>query len=130
MILDAALPSKSGRISLVPPAEADDTAVSALRSHPDTRRYLRFFPTHFSPSEARARRLAREGDKSLIDFHIHSRAGDADGPRTFVGTTGVFHVDTACARSCEVGILIAPDQMRGGLATEALHAVLAFVFAE
>jgi len=130
MILDVALPSKSGRLSLIPPSETDDAFVSSLRSRPETRRYLRYFPEHFSVADARARRLSREPDSTLVDFHIHALNPSADATSTFVGTTGIFRIDTEYGNACEVGILISPEYFRGGLATEALHRVLVYVFEE
>ncbi|KAJ7018370.1 acyl-CoA N-acyltransferase [Mycena alexandri] len=105
MILDGAITSRSGRIALVPPSETNDAATAALREHSETRRYLRYFPEHVS-----------------VD--------DAPDVRTFVGTTGIFHVETEYGSSCEVGILISPEYFRGGLATDALYTVLAYVFEE
>ncbi|KAF7302213.1 Ribosomal-protein-alanine acetyltransferase [Mycena indigotica] len=122
MILDTTLASKLGRILLVPPTEADDKHVGIIRSLPETRQYLRFFPPHFSAADAAARRIAREPNKSLVDIHIHTHNGD------FVGTTGYFGVDPTSGNSCEVGILIAPAYMRGGYATEALHTLLEYIF--
>ncbi|KAF8214134.1 acyl-CoA N-acyltransferase [Mycena galopus ATCC 62051] len=127
MILDVALPSKSGRLTLVPPSETDDGFVSALRCRPETRRYLRYFPELFSIADSRTRRLSREPDSTLVDFHIHLLNSDAKS--TFIGTTGIFNIHTE-HKACEVGILISPDFFRGGLATEALHAVLVYVFEE
>ncbi|KAJ7068835.1 acyl-CoA N-acyltransferase [Mycena amicta] len=124
MILDSPLVSKSGRVLLVPPTEADDEHVAALRSLPQTRQFLQFLPPKFTAAEASARRLAREPHTSLVDFHIHTSDG------TLVGTTGYFGVEPTrgSSRSCEVGILIAPAYMRSGLATEALHTLLEYVF--
>ncbi|KAJ7462078.1 acyl-CoA N-acyltransferase [Mycena latifolia] len=130
MILTAELPSKSGRVTLIPPPESDDACVAALRCHPETRRYLRYFPEHFSVADARARRLARESDPTLVDFHIHTLNPPADALSSFVGSTGIFRIDTEYGSTCEVGILISPAYFRGGLATDALYTVLTYVFEE
>ncbi|KAJ7265503.1 acyl-CoA N-acyltransferase [Mycena haematopus] len=131
MILDVALQSQSGRLALVPPSDKDDACVSALRCHPKARRYLRYFPEFFSIDDARARRLSREPDPSLVDFHIHLLStAQVNATSTFIGTTGIFGIDTERGSSCEVGILLHPDYFRGGLATEALHRVLVYVFEE
>ncbi|KAF7294204.1 Ribosomal-protein-alanine acetyltransferase [Mycena chlorophos] len=124
MILDVPLISPSKRVLLVPPTAADDVALGELRSMPETRKYLNFWPVHYSAADAGARRVAREPDTTVVDFHIHL----ADG--TFVGTTGYFGVDPSRGTpdSCEVGILIAPAYMRGGLATEALYTLLLYIF--
>ncbi|KAF7294203.1 Ribosomal-protein-alanine acetyltransferase [Mycena chlorophos] len=121
MFLDHSIPSKSGRLSLVPPVESDDPAVAVVRSHRLTRQYLRFFPESVSVADATARRLSRQADHSLVDFHIHTSDGE------FVGTTGIFGIDNEM-RFCEVGILIAPERARGGLATDALFTVLQYAF--
>ncbi|KAJ7248495.1 acyl-CoA N-acyltransferase [Mycena rebaudengoi] len=85
--------------------------------------------THFSTEDARARRLARADDKELVDFNIHALLTESGTP-TFAGTTGIFKINTDHASSCEVGILINPAFFRGGLATDALYTVLAYVFEE
>jgi len=125
MILTESLPSKSGRILLVPPSEADDASVAQLRCHPETRRYIRFFPDHVSVEESKTRRLARAADPALLDFNIHALIPGT--PPKFVGTTGIFRIDEM-SKSCEIGILISPDSFRGGIATDALHTVLAYAF--
>ncbi|KAJ7167742.1 acyl-CoA N-acyltransferase [Mycena filopes] len=142
MILDVAITSKSGRIILVPPvSDEDDGFVAELRAHPETRRYLRYFPERVSVADARARRLSRASDPTLVDFHIHNVNSARDGLRvdkgavaapahTFVGTTGIFHVELEYGSACEVGILISPEYFRGGLATDALYTVLVYVFEE
>ncbi|KAJ6515361.1 acyl-CoA N-acyltransferase [Mycena sanguinolenta] len=129
MFLDVTLPAKSGRLTLVPPSEADDVFVAALRCHPETRRYLRYLPEFVSVDDARDRRLLREPDPTLVDFNIHALTTRADAPSTFIGTTGVFKIEEV-NKSCEVGILISSDYFRGGFATEALHRVLVYVFEE
>ncbi|KAJ6486416.1 acyl-CoA N-acyltransferase [Mycena vitilis] len=130
MILDVALPSKSGRLTLVPPSEIDDIPTATLRSHPETRRYLRFFPEHVTPAEACARRMSRVDDHTVVDFNIHVLGAPdaADASSTFVGSTGIFRIDTEYGNTCEAGILISPEYVRGGLATDALYTVLVYVF--
>lgn len=128
MILNAPLLSRSGRIVLVPPAEEDDTAVAALRSHPETRRYLPFLPTHLSVADAQSHRLARAADATRISFNIHALPVPGSPPQ-FAGTTGIFRIDNE-SKSCEVGILVSPGSFRGGIATEALYTVLAYAFEE
>ncbi|KAF7355789.1 Ribosomal-protein-alanine acetyltransferase [Mycena sanguinolenta] len=129
MFLEVTLPSKSGRLTLVPPSEVDDVYVAALRCRPETRRYLRYLPEFFSVTDARDRRLSRELDSTLVDFHIHLPSTQADAPSSFIGTTGIFKIEEV-NKSCEVGILISSDYFRGGFATEALHRVLLYVFEE
>ncbi|KAJ7461754.1 acyl-CoA N-acyltransferase [Mycena galericulata] len=129
MILTTTLPSRSGRLALVPPNGQDDAAVAALRSHPEIRRYLPFFPDHLSTENARAHRLERAADKTRISFHIHALTAQSDLPPKFVGTAGISHIN-AEFRTCEMGILISPDSFRGGIATEALYTVLAYAFEE
>ncbi|KAJ7108670.1 acyl-CoA N-acyltransferase [Mycena epipterygia] len=127
MILSDPLPSKSGRITLVPPQKVDDAAVAALRCYPETRRYIRFFPEHVSVEESLERRIIREADSSVLDFNIHALAPGS--PPQFAGTTGIFRIDNEF-KSCEVGILVSPGSFREGIATDALYTVLAYAFEE
>jgi RimJ/RimL family protein N-acetyltransferase len=119
--------SPTNRVQLVPPRAEDDEALSLLRSHPSTRHYLRFFPTHFTVEDARIRRQSRAEEQQLVDFHILVK--NADGTMTFAGTTGIFNINEMF-ESCEVGILICPDMQREGLATESLYTVLKYAFEE
>ncbi|KAJ7858718.1 acyl-CoA N-acyltransferase, partial [Mycena leptocephala] len=124
------LPSRSGRIVLVRPGDEDDAAVAALRSHPETRRYLPFLPEHFSVEDAHAHRLARAADETRVSFSIHlANPLSAKSHTKFVGSAGITHINTEF-KSCEIGILISPESARGGLATDALYTVLAYVFEE
>jgi RimJ/RimL family protein N-acetyltransferase len=120
------LPSLSGRTVLVRPREEDDSAVAALRSHPETRRYLPFLPEHVSVEDARAQRLARAADATRIPFNIHLSSSYSDST-TFVGIVGILHINSE-SKSCEIGIFVRPECVRGGLATDALHTVLAYAF--
>ncbi|KAJ7634654.1 acyl-CoA N-acyltransferase [Roridomyces roridus] len=130
MILSLPLPSTSGRLELAPPEEKNDVAVAALRSHPETRRHLPFFPTHLSAEEARVHRLSRVADPTRIDFHILLRAEPSDSSATkFVGMTSISHIEID-TNSCEIGIIVSPDSFREGIATEALYTVLAYAFDE
>lgn len=117
--------SPKSRVKLVPPNAADDEAVSIIRSHPETLRYLRFFPTNVSAKDARIRREARAEDPRIIDFHIHTI--NDDGSYSFGGMTGIFNVDET-QESCEVGILVSPNRHRGGYGTHALYTILKWVF--
>ncbi|KAJ7180453.1 acyl-CoA N-acyltransferase [Mycena filopes] len=134
MILDAAIASKSGRISLFPPTKPNDTFVAELRQHPETRRYLHYYPERFSADDARTLRLSRANDTTRVDFHIQTGndtgTNELDGAPVgiFVGTTTIFHIETKHGSSCEVGILISPAYFRGGLATDALYTLLVYVF--
>lgn len=119
--------SITGRVKLVPPEPADDEAVSILRSHPITRRYLQFLPPHISVEEIRARRESRENDPRILDFHVH--VINEDGTTKFMGMSGIFNIDES-NDSCEAGILIDPNTHRGGLATETLHTLLSWAFEE
>ncbi|KAJ7064799.1 acyl-CoA N-acyltransferase, partial [Mycena amicta] len=122
--------SRSGRVQLLPPAEANDVFVAALRSHPETRRYLPQFVENFSVADAAALRVARAGDKTRVGFDIRTTKGStSDSETEFVGSTSITHIDSA-NRSCSVGILIRAEYARGGYATDALHALLAYIFEE
>ncbi|CAK5263147.1 unnamed protein product [Mycena citricolor] len=129
MILDRTIPSKTGRTALVPPSEADDEFTAVLRSHSDTKKYLRFWPDETTTADARTRRLSRHPDPSLVDFNVYAQDPTTGLYSVFAGTTGIFAIDDN-GRSCEVGILISPDLFRGGFATDALHTVLVYAFEE
>ncbi|KAJ6515373.1 acyl-CoA N-acyltransferase [Mycena sanguinolenta] len=129
MFLDVALPAKSGRLTLVPPSEADDVFVAALRCHPESRRYLRYLPEFITVDATRDRRLLREPDPTLVDFNIHALSTPADAQSTFIGITNIHKIQEV-NKSCEVGILISSEYFRGGFATEALHRVLVYIFEE
>ncbi|KAK7044817.1 ribosomal-protein-alanine acetyltransferase [Favolaschia claudopus] len=123
------LPSHSGRLVLIRPREEDDPCVAALRSHPNTRRYLPFTPTHVSLEDACAIRLKRAADETRVPFNIHlaSFSPGSDPASTFVGSVSVTHIDLEF-KSCSLGILISPDYVRGGIATDALYTLLSYVF--
>ncbi|KAF8186861.1 acyl-CoA N-acyltransferase, partial [Mycena galopus ATCC 62051] len=118
------LPSQSGRILLVRPREEDDAAIAALRSHPETLRYIPF-REGISLEEARALRIARDADETRVSFHIHLTGGTDS--TTLGGRLGLSHIDKQF-KSCEVGIMINPDYFRGGLATDALYTILTYAF--
>ncbi|KAJ7288889.1 acyl-CoA N-acyltransferase, partial [Mycena rebaudengoi] len=128
------LRSKSGRIALDPPQEADDEEMAALRSDPKTRQFMRYLPRQFSVADARARRIARAGDKSFIEFNIHSLTGSNDTKtRTkpkLIGAAQIYNIDTLSGNSCEVGVFIHPMYFGEGMATDALYTVLEYVFEE
>ncbi|KII90697.1 hypothetical protein PLICRDRAFT_541879 [Plicaturopsis crispa FD-325 SS-3] len=121
---DVRLTSRTGRLTLRAPVEADDEAMAALRSHPRTREYLRFLPEHCSVADARARRESRARDESILDFIAHASDGGA-----FVGTCTIYSIDPL-NDSCWLGLLVDPAFHRGGYATEMLHALLRYVFEE
>ncbi|KAF8162401.1 acyl-CoA N-acyltransferase [Mycena galopus ATCC 62051] len=120
------LPSQFGRIVLVSPREENDSAVVALRSHPETLRHLGFLRGHVSTvEEARAHRIARAADETRVSFHIHLTGGTDS--TTFGGTVSLSHIDTQF-NSCEVGILVSPAYFRSGLGTDALYTILVYAF--
>lgn len=117
--------SSSGKLKLIPPCSNDDKSVSILRSHPVSRQYLRMFPVHISAQEVAARRKTRAENTEIIDFHIHII--NQDETSTFAGMTGVFNIDKM-HKSCEAGILVAPDMYGKGIATESLYTLLQYIF--
>jgi len=117
--------SSSDKLKLIPPCSDDDVSVSILRSHPVSRQYLRMFPVRISAQEVAARRKTRAENKQIIDFHIHII--NQDETSTFVGMTGVFNIDEM-HKSCEAGILVAPDMYGKGIATEALYMLFQYMF--
>ena len=125
MIQATELPSLTGRIKLVEAVEENDSAVAALRSHPETRKHLRHYAEYCSIDEARQIREKRAVDKSLLDFHV--LRCEPDGGTNFIGTAMVFHIDTT-HKSCEVGITMCPDVHRSGIATDVLFTLFTFIF--
>ncbi|KIK66790.1 hypothetical protein GYMLUDRAFT_157247 [Collybiopsis luxurians FD-317 M1] len=119
------LASRTGRIKLVKAVEENDAAVAALRSHPETRKHLRYFPEHYSIDEARELREKRAADESLQEFHV--LRCEKDGSTSFIGGTMMFHMDTT-HKSCEVGILMSPDVHRTGFATDVLFTLFSYIF--
>ncbi|KAJ6517534.1 acyl-CoA N-acyltransferase [Mycena vitilis] len=127
MRLDATLTSLSGRVLLVPPTPSDDASMAALRSHPETRRYVPFFPEICTLEDARERRLSREPNAAIVDFSIYA-VTPGSSPK-FVGSTGIYGIDEVF-KSCDAGVGICADSFRCGYATDALHRVLAYAFEE
>ncbi|KAJ7278444.1 acyl-CoA N-acyltransferase [Mycena rebaudengoi] len=136
MYLDVPIHSKSGRISLVPPTEEDDAAVAALRSLPETRRFLRFMPHVCSVEDARARRRALAEEKCRVDFNIHAtdaylQAHSREHVPKLVGMTWIYRRtddQPYGTHACEVSVIVHPAYFRGGMATDALYTVLEYVF--
>ncbi|KIM40207.1 hypothetical protein M413DRAFT_28715 [Hebeloma cylindrosporum] len=122
---DIALESPWRRIKLVPPSAIDDEAVAACRTHPVTRRFLRFLPTHMTADEVKVRRESRAEDSRILDFYIHHLQEDGTG--RFAGLTGHFNLDTA-NESCEAGIILAPELHGKNLATEVFYVLLEYIF--
>ena len=110
---------------MVPPSAIDDEAVAACRTHPVTRRFLRFLPTHMTVNEVRVRRESRAEDSRIVDFYIHHLQEDGTG--RFAGLTGYFNLDTANG-SCEAGIIVVPDLHGKNLATEVFYVLLQYIF--
>ncbi|KAJ7935085.1 acyl-CoA N-acyltransferase [Mycena leptocephala] len=133
MFLDAPLLSKSGRIALVPPTEADDESIAALRSDPRVRRFLRFMPESVSTADMAARRLTQAADKTVLIFNIHALKLRPDGSLIrphLVGQIWMHRMDKSWGSSCEVGITICPRYFRGTLAMDAVYTMLEYAFKE
>ena len=122
---DLTLYSLTRRLRMSRPTSADDEETAVLRAHPETRRYLPFFPEAFNVEEARAKREERAKKENTVDFSVFLI--NEDGTEEFVGITGLINVDWI-NRSCSIGILISPKYFRRGLATEAIHSMLQFAF--
>ncbi|KZS93379.1 acyl-CoA N-acyltransferase [Sistotremastrum niveocremeum HHB9708] len=119
------IPVLRGRnVELVPPTAEDDQAVADMRSHPETRRYLPFLPTTFTPDEARQMRENKDADARYLDFRIHYIT--PSGP-VFAGTCGLLHINPENS-SAEAGIIVCPEFHRTGLGTESLLLVLNYSF--
>ena len=123
------LRSPTGRLRLARPTPTEDAAVLRNRTHPDTRKYVKFFPEHLTMDEVRQLRESRAKDSTVVDFNIHLITGNEMGEEVFAGTTGCFNLNEEF-KSCEVGILIVPQFHRGGIATEAIYTVLKWIFEE
>ncbi|KAF8200952.1 acyl-CoA N-acyltransferase [Pholiota molesta] len=119
------LESPSHRIKLVPPSANDDEAAASCRTHPITRRFLRFLPDHMSLEDARIRRETRAEDKRIVDFNIHYLQDN--GSVQFGGFCGYFNIDEQ-NNSCEAGIIVSPDLHGTGVATEAFYILLRHIF--
>ncbi|KAF7360221.1 Acyl-CoA N-acyltransferase [Mycena venus] len=127
MILNESLTSLSGRVRLAPPSESDDAFFATVRCHPETRRYLPFFPAHCTPDDARARRLSREPNKAIVDFSIYALTPGS--PPKYAGNTTLFNIDETF-KTGETGACISPELFGQGIATDALHTVLTYAFEE
>jgi len=117
--------SASSRMRLIPSRVEDDEAVAQLRSHPETRRYLRFLPKTITVDEVRRRRESRAEDPRVIDFHILVKGNN--GLFVFGGQAGIYNIDET-NRSCDAGVIVSPLLHRKGIATEALYNVLEHAF--
>ncbi|KAF8522165.1 acyl-CoA N-acyltransferase [Hysterangium stoloniferum] len=117
------------RLALIPPESKDDIHVAALRSNPETIRYLPFLPRSITPEEWRIKREARSAKEEIWDFHIHflSQVAPDKSISSFVGQCGLIHIDTA-NRSAEVGIVVSPKWHRSKIASEALYMTLKHAF--
>lgn len=123
------LRSPTGRLRLAQPSPAEDAAVIQNRTHPDTRKYLKFLPEHLTMDEVRQLRESRAEDVTVVDFTIHLITGNEMGKEVFAGSTGCFKLNEQF-KSCEVGIIIAPQFHRCGIATETIYTVLKWIFEE
>lgn len=121
------LTSPSGRIRLHPPNARYDDQLAQLRSHPESRRYITFWPKICTVDFVRARREHRATDSTIVDFYIFLYDKDATVLPTFIGITGIFNIDPL-NDACSVGILVNPDYFRGGFATQALYTLLKYAF--
>ncbi|KAJ3514332.1 hypothetical protein NLJ89_g2438 [Agrocybe chaxingu] len=115
------------RIKLVPPSSLDDQEAASCRTHPTTRRYLRFLPEHMTEDEARVRRETRAEDPRVFDLIIY--LNQENGMTRFAGFTGYFNLDENHS-SCEVGIIVSPDLHGKNIATETLYLMLRYIFEE
>lgn len=122
---DITLDSPWKKIRLVPPSAIDDEAVVACRTHPVTRRFLGFLPTHMTVDEVQVRREFRAEDSKIFDFYVHRLQENGTG--RFAGLTGYFNLDTANG-SCEAGIIVTPDLHGKNLATEVFYVLLQYIF--
>lgn len=118
------------RLVLIPPGPKDDVVVAAVRSDPETLRYLPFMPKSMSAAEWGAKREAHSANDEICNFHIHLAAPlevTARDSTSFVGQCGIMHIDTSnhCA---DIGIIIPSTAHRTGIATEAIYMTLSLAF--
>ncbi|KAF8186869.1 hypothetical protein K438DRAFT_1835165 [Mycena galopus ATCC 62051] len=120
MIAPGLIPSLSGRTILVRPGEEEDSAVAALRSHPEIRRYLPWRPAHFSVEEARKLRIhekqTKHGSPSTSTY-LPTELPPLSKTK-FAGMASITHMIPEF-KSCEMGILVSPECFRGGFITSA-----------
>lgn len=129
--------SRWGRIKLVPPEDKDDLDIVALRTDPETRRYLPSMPADLTLEQWKQRRKKSSQNEECWDLNIHFTSAQADtrqndnsasgGNNTFVGVCGVFRIDGG-NKTADVGILIRPELYRNYIATEALYCNLVLAF--
>ncbi|KAF9529437.1 acyl-CoA N-acyltransferase [Crepidotus variabilis] len=119
------LESPWNRIRLVPPSAEDDEAFAGCRTHPISRRYLRFLPTTMTTEEARLFREKRAEESDRVDFYIQYTK--EDGTTSFGGNGGYFHIDSANL-ACESGIIVHPDLHGKNIATELFYVLLRHIF--
>jgi RimJ/RimL family protein N-acetyltransferase len=122
---DLTIYSLTRRLRISRPTSAEDEETALLRAHPDSRRYLPFFPAVYTAEDNKTRREERAKRDDVIDFSVF--LVKEDGTEEFVGITGLIDVDWI-NRSCSVGILISSQYHRQGIATEAIHAMMRFAF--
>ncbi|KAH8822704.1 acyl-CoA N-acyltransferase [Flagelloscypha sp. PMI_526] len=123
------LSGPTGRLRLVPPAPAHDAFVAFLRTHPETRKYLSFFPgpDKFGLEEAKKRRESRRDDKNIFDWIILMK--NKEGEEVEAGSMACFNIIRTDAKDeCEIGILVSPNIHRSGIATEGLYTLCKHIF--
>ncbi|KAF8573426.1 acyl-CoA N-acyltransferase [Ramaria rubella] len=129
-----ALKSPWGRVVLTRPSPEDDEATAALRSDPETLRYIPFHPP-MTVEQCRALRETRAASAEVWDFSMHltSLLPSAKSPspqspsQTFAGYGGLTFLDLS-NRTGEAGIMVVPSLYRTGLATETFYMILAHAF--
>lgn len=103
---------------------AEDHDVAILRSDPIIRRYLPIMPESISAEEVGIRREKRAQMEDVVDLQVFLCTCD---PPKFVGVTGLYDIDEQ-NKSCCIGILIASERFREGLATETLYTLMQYAF--
>ncbi|KAJ4468312.1 hypothetical protein J3R30DRAFT_3410391 [Lentinula aciculospora] len=125
------LPSRTGRIILKKPIAENDKDVAILRSHPEIRKNLRYYPETFFD-----RRCTSSSRNSSYRPHfahlsrLQQPDADMDGTQKelFIGTA-ILHVN-GFHRSCGSGLLITPDKQRGGAETDVIYTLFTNIFEE
>ncbi|KAH6910372.1 acyl-CoA N-acyltransferase [Coprinopsis sp. MPI-PUGE-AT-0042] len=119
------LHSPDKRIRLATPTSAEDEQVAALRSHPQTYRFMPWMPKTTSVQEVAEQREKQSKDPKRIHFTIFDDTLPED--KNVIGGTRVFNLD-GLHSSCEVGIVLAPEAVGKGYSTAVLYILLKYVF--
>ncbi|KAJ6538979.1 acyl-CoA N-acyltransferase [Mycena capillaripes] len=128
MLLSSPIISRSGRISLRAPTQADDEAAATLRTDPITRRFQPYLPKEVNAEGVRARREAWAADPAVLVANVYvlhrERAPE------YVGYVSLHRIDRVMGNSCEAGVTVRATHFGAGLAREAMYEIVRYAFEE